>query len=209
MMIRVWHLFSAMAFCLEAPALQAAPPVDKESAESSREGGSAPKELTGLSAKETTFQTGRPLQAKVIRSQKEASELLSDTSAAELARQVDFAKESVVLFAWKGSGQDRLKASTLNHQTVFSLEPGRTRDLREHVRAYALAKNTHWAIGVSYDEVKSLILKDKVRHAMQLHNRKVTVTTADGVNFEAIEPNLDDIVRFIMDNKKDIPIATE
>ena len=193
----------------QIPMAQAAPPVDAENAESSREGTSAPRELTGLSAKETTFQTGRPLQGKVIRSQKEAAELLSNSSAAELAKQVDFAKESVVLFAWKGSGQDRLKASNLRHQTVFSLEPGRTKDLREHVRAYAFGKNTHWAIGISWDEVKSLILKDKVRHAMQLHNRRVTVSTMDGTHYESTEPMLDDIIRFIRENKKDIPIATE
>jgi hypothetical protein len=31
----------------------------------------------------------------------------------------------------------------------------------------------------------------------------------DGTHYETIEPMLDDIIRFIRDNKKDIPIATE
>ena len=57
--------------------------------------------------------------------------------------------------------------------------------------------------------MKSLILKDKVRHAMQLHNRRVTVSTMDGTHYESTEPMLDDIIRFIRENKKDIPIATE
>lgn len=209
MIRKSWIWLSVLALCLQAPLVWAVPPVEGGTNVSARDGQPAMRELTGLVAKETTFQTGRPLQPKVIRSQKEALELLSAESVAEFNKQVDLSKDSVVLFAWRGSGQDRLKASHQNHLVLFSLEPGRTKDLREHVKAYAIGKNVHWAIGVSWDEVKSLILKDRVRHAMQLHNRRVTISTLEGIHYEATEPKLDDIIQFIRDNKKDIPIATE
>jgi hypothetical protein len=203
----IW--LSVLALCLQAPGARSAPPVEGNQIAPPNDGQPAMRELGGLEAKPTAFQSGRPLQPKVIRSEKEAGEYLTEEATAEVKKRVDFSKESVLLFAWRGSGQDHLKIATVDLRTTFSLEAGRTKDLREHVKVLVLGKNAPWGVGISWEETKTLILKDRVRHAMQLHNRRVTVSTQDGTHYETIEPMLDDIIRFIRDNKKDIPIATE
>ena len=61
--------------------------------------------------------------------------------------QVDFEKQLVLLFAWRGSGQDQLEytvAESYPEQVTFRYVPGRTRDLRPHVSIYALRKNVTW-----------------------------------------------------------------
>ena len=190
-------------------AASASPPVGDGLPVAIQSGQNAHAELNGLKPKPDAFQSGRPLQPRVIRSEKDALQHLTADSAAKLSGQVDFAKQTVILFAWKGSGQDRLKVATANQHTVFSLEAGRTEDLREQARAYRLDKSARWSVHIPWEEVKTLILKDRVIHAMQLHNLKVTVGTKEGVDYQSIEPGIDVIIRFIRDNKKDIPIATE
>ena len=67
----------------------------------------------------------------------------------KLRKQVDFAKQFVLLFAWRGSGQDRLDAAVAEsypEQIFFSYAPGRTRDLQEHVRVFALRSNVKWSV---------------------------------------------------------------
>jgi len=69
-----------------------------------------------------------------------------------LAKQADFATQVVLVFAWRGSGQDRLNvavAESYPEQVFFTLRPGRTRDLREHVRIFALRKNVAWKVNAA------------------------------------------------------------
>ena len=98
----------------------------------------------------------RPL---VLRSKKEASEVFSPEAAAKLMKSVDFEKQFVLLFAWRGSGQDSLQFSVLEsfpEQVVFKYQPGRTRDLRPHVRVYALRSKVRWrTAATSSDAVKT------------------------------------------------------
>jgi hypothetical protein len=66
-----------------------------------------------------------------------------DTQGA-LAKEIDFDKEFALIFAWSGSGGDRLVANLEKETVVFSIVRGRTKDLRGHARVYALAKGTKW-----------------------------------------------------------------
>ncbi|MBI3821324.1 MAG: hypothetical protein HY289_01445 [Planctomycetes bacterium] len=62
---------------------------------------------------------------------------------------VDFKKQIVLLFAWRGSGGDKLEYSVLEsfpEQIPFSLKPGATDDLKEHVHVFALRSNVRWSI---------------------------------------------------------------
>ncbi|VTT97690.1 unnamed protein product [Gemmataceae bacterium] len=71
------------------------------------------------------------------------SPVLKDAAEA-VAKLVDFKTEKLVLFAWAGSGQDKLAltAKEVDKKTVLVTEyaPGRTRDLRQHVKLYAVPK---------------------------------------------------------------------
>jgi hypothetical protein len=85
----------------------------------------------------------------VLKSEKDAAGYFEGDELARLTRQVDFGKQFVLLFVWRGSGQDRLEmavAESYPEQIFFTHKPGRTRDLREHVRAYALRSNVTWSV---------------------------------------------------------------
>jgi hypothetical protein len=72
---------------------------------------------------------------------------------AKLARQVDFEQQFVLLFAWRGSGQDRFRytvAESYPEQVFFTYRAGRTRDLRPHVYVYALRSNVKWNVKRSH-----------------------------------------------------------
>jgi hypothetical protein len=104
-------------------------------------------ELEGLAADPSVFevaQAGKPIE---IKSAEEAAKFFKDEALAQALAKVDFAKQYVLIFAWKGSGQDRLVsrvAESYPEQAFFELERGRTRDLRPHVRIYALRSNVTW-----------------------------------------------------------------
>lgn len=85
----------------------------------------------------------------IIRSEKDAAKHFTKKGLAELKKQVDFGKQIVLVFAWRGSGQDRLAYDVLEsfpEQVVFKYKPGRTRDLRPHIYMYVLRSNVKWKI---------------------------------------------------------------
>lgn len=184
-------------------------------------------EIAKLAPKESAFKPGRPPQPTVLKSEKEAAEYFAEDALAQLKKEVDFTQRTVLLFAWRGSGQDQLTysvAESYPEQVTFAYRGGRTRDLRPHVRVYALRSNVTWSVAgaaprpkavkpaggqVSWDEMKALIQKGQVQTVMQTHSRRVTVFMADGTKYEATEPAIDDIIKLIRDSGKNIPIATE
>jgi hypothetical protein len=66
-------------------------------------------------------------------------------AADDIKKQVDFAKEKLVVFAWGGSGQDKLAADlkTADKKTtaLFSYTRGLTRDFRMHTHLYVVPKD--------------------------------------------------------------------
>lgn len=80
----------------------------------------------------------------VVTSQTDAAKHFGADALKTLAATVDFTKQSVLIFAWRGSGGDRLTYNVLEsypEQIRFSLERGRTKDLREHTKVYAVRSN--------------------------------------------------------------------
>lgn len=68
---------------------------------------------------------------------------------AAITKQVDFKREVMLIFAWRGSGQDELQYTILKSmppQLVFRVIPGRTRDLRPHVHVYAVPTDVRWSM---------------------------------------------------------------
>jgi hypothetical protein len=68
----------------------------------------------------------------------------------QLKAKVDFGNQIVLVFAWRGSGQDKLDYVVMKsfpEQIAFSYRPGRTKDLRPHVQVFALRSNVKWRAG--------------------------------------------------------------
>lgn len=85
----------------------------------------------------------------VLKSAEEAGKHFDEKALAVLKEKVDFGKQIVLVFAWMGSGQDKLSyviQESFPEQIPFSLQPGRTRDLRQHVRVFVLRSNVRWSI---------------------------------------------------------------
>lgn len=82
-----------------------------------------------------------------IRSAKEAARHFNKVEAAKLARKVDFEKQVVLVFAWRGSGKDQLSHTLLKSnppQIQFNYIRGRTRDLRPHISIVAVRSGLKW-----------------------------------------------------------------
>lgn len=66
-------------------------------------------------------------------------------AADEIKKQVNFDKEKLLVFAWAGSGQDAVAvtAAEKDKKTVLTVTytPGRTRDLRQHVKLFVVPKD--------------------------------------------------------------------
>ena len=80
----------------------------------------------------------RPL---LLQSSAEAVAYFGVNNLAALKDKADFSKQKVLIFAWRGSGQDRIAYEVLEsfpEQIRFSYQPGRTRDLRPHVKVFAV-----------------------------------------------------------------------
>lgn len=100
-----------------------------------------PREITVARG---TFAPGRgaigdPLK---IANGEELKKAASDATAAEtLAKMVNFRRENLLVFRWSGSGMDRLTLeSGPGKEVQLHFTPGRTRDLRQHVKVFAVPK---------------------------------------------------------------------
>jgi len=73
-----------------------------------------------------------------------AAKYFSKEELKALAKQIDFNTQKLLVFAWKGSGGDKMTHIVMEsfpEQISFNYKPGRTRDLRPHWYVYALRKN--------------------------------------------------------------------
>jgi hypothetical protein len=98
---------------------------------------------------QSVFKGSSPRKPLVIRTAEQAAEHFAKDQLEALNKQVDFQKQVVLLFAWRGSGQDRLGYVVMEsypEQIGFTYKPGRTRDLRPHVHIFALRSNVKWSV---------------------------------------------------------------
>jgi hypothetical protein len=66
-----------------------------------------------------------------------------DTGRDAIKKQVDFAKEKLVVFVWQGSGGDKLTGVLAKRggTAEFTYTAGFTDDLRQHAHAFAVPKD--------------------------------------------------------------------
>lgn len=90
----------------------------------------------------------RELEAPKVKGEGKATEPKIITSADDLKKvlpdakiEVDFKKEKLVLFTWAGSGGDKVAGAGDAKTVTFTLTRGLTRDLREHVKLFAVPKD--------------------------------------------------------------------
>lgn len=109
----------------------------------------SPPALTRLSAvalQAQAYEAASATRPRIIRSVREAAAYFSPEDLALLGREVDFSQQQVLLFAWRGSGQDRLEATLDAGAARFTYSPGRTRDLREHHQVFVLGADLPWSV---------------------------------------------------------------
>jgi hypothetical protein len=116
-------------------------------------------DLTGFPGARERGDVRKPTR---ITSADELAKALPDKAWQErIANQVDFAKEYLLLFAWAGSGQDKLTFQAwqaIVPGVEFVYTEGRTDDLRSHFRLFAVAKNLIWQVRrVGESEAESLL----------------------------------------------------
>jgi hypothetical protein len=107
-------------------------------------------EIKGISFDRKVFQDSGRNKPLVFKDAEAAGKYLSKDNLAALTKKVDFKEQVVLVFAWRGSGQDKLTYAVLEsypEQVVFSFRPGRTKDLRPHVKVFALRSNVKWRAG--------------------------------------------------------------
>lgn len=107
-------------------------------------------DLKGYKAERQRMEFTKPAR---ITSAEELAKFIADKEWRDrITKQVDFAKEQLLFFAWAGSGLDTLSFKVEDTRTgplvVFSYATGETDDLRSHFRLFAVAKNTTWRVEV-------------------------------------------------------------
>jgi hypothetical protein len=106
------------------------------------------KELTGITPNDAAFKASGSTKPIVLKTAKDAEPYFAADELAKLTKQVDFTTQIVLVFAWQGSGQDKLDytiAESYPEQIRFTYTPGRTRDLRQHAKIYTLRSNVTWS----------------------------------------------------------------
>jgi len=88
---------------------------------------------------------------QVIESLDELKSQVDDEKARkQIAEQVDFDKQKLLLFRWSGSGQDKLaidlKETDKQQTATVTYKRGRTRDLRPHTYLFVLPKDAEWQL---------------------------------------------------------------
>lgn len=102
------------------------------------------QEITDIKANEQTWKIAKRGVPLTLRSKSEAAKYFAEPQLKRLLKHVDFQKQTLLVFAWRGSGQDKMTytiAESFPEQITFKIIPGRTRDLRPHLKIYALRKN--------------------------------------------------------------------
>ncbi len=107
------------------------------------------REIERIQPKAAAFDLGVAEKPLTIESADEAATHFDAENLATLKKEVDFSKQKVLLFAWRGSGQDRIEYVVLEsfpEQVRFSYQRGRTRDLRQHVKVFVIRSNVEYSV---------------------------------------------------------------
>jgi hypothetical protein len=105
--------------------------------------------IEGVPAQAAVFRDATRQKPLVFKTAEQAAKYFEEQALQKLKKKVDFDNQILLVFAWRGSGQDQmtyLVAESWPEQIRFKYQPGRTRDLRSHVKIYALRRNVTWSV---------------------------------------------------------------
>lgn len=109
------------------------------------------KEITALPAAGKPDFRGDWKMPTKISTADELTEYLGDRAPNDDLKAVDFEKSYVLVFKWAGSGQDKLNYEVDESgdapSIAFSRKAGFTRDLRQHLKAFVIAKDATYTVG--------------------------------------------------------------
>jgi hypothetical protein len=166
---------------------------------------------------------------KCITSKDQFEKLWKAWRANENAPAVDFAKEIAFVDTTVGSVLN-FRASLDDNGNLRTLAMA-TRDLRPGFR-YVITTVSREGVktvngkelapaggepkaelpkpgNVTWEELKLVIQNGAVQSVGQTHSRKVTVVLKDGQTYHATEPAIDDVIKYLREIGKNVPIMTE
>ena len=69
---------------------------------------------------------------------------MADKYFDHLPPEVNFDAEQVVIFAWNGSGQDKIEYEKIDDVYHFVYKRGNTKDLKQHLKIVSIPKKNDW-----------------------------------------------------------------
>ena len=104
-----------------------------------------------VAPKASVFDDATRVKPIELTSAEAAGKYIEGDALDALNKQVDWEKQTVLIFAWKGSGQDRMATDISEGEDKrlvvdFIYTAGRTRDLRPHVYVYAVNNDLSWQV---------------------------------------------------------------
>jgi hypothetical protein len=104
------------------------------------------KEISTKDLKLAFPRGGKATEPKEIKTAEElAKNEVIGGEAKAIQKHLDFEKQKLVVFAWGGSGQDKLagelKTADKKTTAVFTYTRGLTRDFRQHIHLFAVPKD--------------------------------------------------------------------
>jgi len=93
---------------------------------------------------------GKATEPITVSTEKELEKAIPDEDTRKrIAKLVDFKEQKLLIFAWKGSGQDKLSyvvAESYPEQLMFTYTVGKSDDLRRHVNLYVIRNNVRVSV---------------------------------------------------------------
>lgn len=105
--------------------------------------------VEGAQVNPEVFTRASATEPLVISTREGLEKAFTKAGVTAVTKQVSLEGQTVVVFAWKGSGRDRIEtqiAESFPEQVTFVYSRGLTRDLRSHVKVYALRNNVKWTV---------------------------------------------------------------
>lgn len=93
---------------------------------------------------------GAATKPVAVTTDKELEKAIPDEATrTRIAKLIDLKEQTLLVFAWESSGGDKIEYTVLEsfpEQIKFSYTPGKTDDLRRHVKLFAVRNNVRWSV---------------------------------------------------------------
>jgi hypothetical protein len=151
------------------------------------------KQIEHVTVSPNVFDVSHWNKPLVLKSHAQAKKYFSDENLEKLIKQVDFDRQLILVFAWNGSGQDRLQVTVLESSPQplrFNYYPGKTRDLRPHTYIYAVRSDVRWEPSeppaAKSEEFIKVTVHGKLKTGLVAIGGETTgtVIVADGITWE-------------------------